>query len=70
MPGFKMRAPASAPVRDLAEQVCRRHIVVLGEARAVDVARGTRTAVAECLTRTFPEATAPAHIAVTVTGLL
>jgi len=46
------------------------HIVVLGEARAVDVARGTRAAVAECLRRMFPETTAPARITVTVTGLL
>ncbi|MER6229352.1 hypothetical protein ABT169_09360 [Streptomyces sp. NPDC001616] len=46
------------------------HIVVLGEARAADVARGTRAAVAECLRRMFPETTAPARITVTVTGLL
>ncbi|MFC9947779.1 hypothetical protein [Streptomyces pratensis] len=46
------------------------HIVVLGEARAVDVARGTRKAVAACLSGMFPREAASARITVTVTGLL
>ncbi|MEU0133018.1 hypothetical protein ABZ172_03100 [Streptomyces sp. NPDC006296] len=46
------------------------HIVVLGDARAVDVARGARKAVTACLTRKFPEEKAPSRVTVTVTGLL
>ncbi|MBM7440267.1 hypothetical protein [Streptomyces sp. HB132] len=46
-------------------------IVSLREARAVDVARATRTAVEACLAAKCPEEPpAPAHITVTVTGLL
>ncbi|WP_327329008.1 hypothetical protein OG279_32410 [Streptomyces sp. NBC_01201] len=66
-PGLRMSRNAGGRERPWDVDV---HIVVLGEARAVDVARGARKAVAASLTRMFPGETAPAHITVTVTGLV
>ncbi|MHB9855837.1 hypothetical protein ACSYGO_42250 [Streptomyces krungchingensis] len=45
-------------------------LVARGDARSVDVARATRAAVQDRLASLFPAEPAPAHVTVTVTGLV
>ncbi|MFS8198280.1 hypothetical protein ACLVWQ_06290 [Streptomyces sp. CWNU-52B] len=44
------------------------HLVALRQARALDVARATRSSVEEYLITAFPTEPSPAHVTVTVTG--